>query len=142
MRCVPRFVVVASVAAFAGCFMTKWELRSGAQAVPVCPGGETNSEASEPCPEGTGGTNPDGVLLASEAGKCTSLLLRYGSIQDGCSDFLFRFDTDDAGVPTDLCVLSTSFVPDYATCLAEKLAESRFPANQRQITYRVRFVMD
>jgi hypothetical protein len=137
-----RLGVVAVLAVFAGCFMTKWELRNGAQAVPVCPGGQTNSEPIDPCPDGTGGSSVDGVLLASEAGKCTPLLKRYGGIQDGCSDFIFRFDTDDAGVPGGVCVLSTSFVPDYVTCLAEKLAESRFPSNQRQMTYRVRFVVD
>jgi hypothetical protein len=135
-------LTLVGVAALTGCFMTRWELRDGGVAAPLCPGATTDVEATNPCPAGVGASGLDGALLSSEAAQCSPLLSRFSSVWEGCTDYLFRFDTDEQGVPVNLCVTSTTFSPDYVTCLADKLQKVRFDPNMKAVSYRVRFVVD
>ncbi|MDP1921443.1 MAG: hypothetical protein Q8L14_34700 [Myxococcales bacterium] len=121
-----------------------WALQSGSRPVDVCDGGTINAAEPE---GGSGGAGSDVVLSPlddRDAKLCLALMkvepaFRY--VDWDRFDFTYSFSTDGSGGVKSICAVSVPPAPEVATCLADKLRATRFPANERS-TYVVHLFND
>lgn len=137
------FVLVAAVFGATACIRLLpssvwWRIRGGAPAVPLCDGGVFVDDDDETL---KGPPGSEDVIPGVEFKSCMQLMQAEYPYDWNEREFAFEFSTNDAGVVQHLCARRVPSAPQAATCAAEVVEKTRFPAGLSNQRYRVRFIL-